>query len=349
MHVWGTQALTQMSSRRPYLQTRDKAHTGRVDKALHFFNHRAWEDGSHLNQTSAVNCYTDCCISNDLPPFPVTYKSLGYFAVTCRLRGNKQSYLKTLISNIKTHCTRTGQPYLSTAEEVPFKFVMRGLAKFNPAPTERKRPITKAVLEAITLHADLNNPKDLQTITMAYLAHDALLRGRELMHLKIGHLQWDPRRPDRCTIHITASKCNKTGPTEEAHIVSYGSRSGVSLLQQYISAMLLRDTTPSAPLFPLIVQLSGSGGAEVQWEAIHDKDRHFVPAIRALLQAAGYDASEYSGHSFRAGGATDLWTAGCAPEVIKRAGRWKSDCFYIYIRTDPQQIAVEVASYFGAL
>ena len=56
---------------------------------------------------------------------------------------------------------------------------------------------------------------------MAYLAHDALLRGRELMHLKIGHLQWDPRRPDRCTIHITASKCNKTGPTEEAHIVSY--------------------------------------------------------------------------------------------------------------------------------
>lgn len=327
-------------------------HTASVDKALDFFNHRAWEEGSHRNQTSAMRCYTDCCTSNGIPSSPVTYKSLGYFAVTCRLRGNKHSYLKTSISNIKTYCTRHGLPYLNTADEIKFKFVMRGLAKFNPSPTQRKRPITKEVLEAITLHADLNHPKDFQTITMAYIAHDALLRGRELMNLQIRHIKWDSRHTGRCTIQIevVASKCNKTGPPEEVHIHPYGSRSGVSLLKQYISIMDLKATAPTAPLFPLIVELGEKGeGADVLWDVPHDKVAHFIPAIKALLQAAGYASADYSGHSFRAGGATDLWTARCPPEIIKRAGRWKSDCFYIYIRTDPEQIAVEVASYFHAL
>lgn len=342
----GVVPYPQMPPRRPYLQPQDKHHTARVDKALQFFNHAAWEQGTHTNQHSAWQCYSDCCLSHDLPADPVTYKSLGYFAVTCRLRGNKHSYLKSLVSNLKTYCTRMGIQFLSPAEETQFKYVMRGLAKFNPSPTERKRPITKAVLEAIILHADLNNLKDLQTITMAYLAHDALLRGRELTNLKVRDLHWESA--SRVKLSIVASKCNKDGPAEEVFIDASGSISAVSLLQRYGSVLELHTAALTAPLFPLVVKDS-SGTVDVFWAKPTDKAAHFVPAIRALLLAASFDANEYSGHSFRAGGATDRWTAGCPPEIIKSHGRWKSDCFYIYIRVDPRLLAAEVASYFSTL
>lgn len=135
-------------------------------------------------------------------------------------------------------------------------------------------------------------------------------------------LQWDPNSPDRCsiTVVVVASKCNKSGPSEEVIIKAAGSRSGVSLLKQYASTIKLHEASDAAPLFPLVTKHS-SGAVDVYWNTPTDKADHFVPAIRALLQAAGFESSEFSGHSFRAGGATDLWTAGCRPEVIKRHGR----------------------------
>ena len=301
-----------MAPRRPYLQPSDPARTARTEQAVSFFNGRAWETGTSNNQESAWRCYSDSCTSHGFAPSPVTYKTLGCLAVTCRIRGNKHSYLKTMVSNLKTHCIRKGIPWLNPAEEVHFKFVTRGLAKFNPSPTKRKRPITKAVLEAMMLSADLGNLKDFQTITMAYLAHDALLRGRELMNLQIQHLRWDPSDSACCTITVEGSKCNKDGPAEDVTIYDYGSCSGVSLLKQYAIAMDLHMTAASAPLFPLIVKRSGPREMDILWSAPHIKDDHFVPAIKALLHAAGFAAADYSGHSFRAGGATVLWTAGSA-------------------------------------
>ena len=49
------------------------------------------------------------------------------------------------------------------------------------------------------------------------------------------------------------------------------------------------------------------------------------------------------------GGATAAVAAGVDIVLVKRHGRWKSECFYIYIRTDPVAVATEVASYFAAL
>lgn len=55
----------------------------------------------------------------------------------------------------------------------------------------------------------------------------------------------------------------------------------------------------------------------------------FNDLARALLAKAGYPALLYAGHSYRSGGATNLWESRrCRPLTIKLHGRWRSDCYF---------------------
>ena len=65
---------------------------------------------------------------------------------------------------------------------------------------------------------------------------------------------------------------------------------------------------------------------------------------RTLLTRAGYPAMRYAGHSYRSGGATDLWDSNrCRPLTLKIHGRWKSDAYRLYIRDNPHKTAAEIA------
>ena len=54
--------------------------------------------------------------------------------------------------------------------------------------------------------------------------------------------------------------------------------------------------------------------------------------LKNLVASIGLDPSLYSGHSGRAGGATDLFNSNVAYCFIKLFGRWKSDVALSYYR-----------------
>ena len=60
----------------------------------------------------------------------------------------------------------------------------------------------------------------------------------------------------------------------------------------------------------------------------------FVLCLRKFLTGAGYQASLYSGHSFRHGGATYLAKNGFALHDIMSLGDWSSDSVLGYIKND---------------
>ena len=62
----------------------------------------------------------------------------------------------------------------------------------------------------------------------------------------------------------------------------------------------------------------------------------FVKSLKATLKKAGYDASVYSGHSFRRGGCTHAFRLGVPAACIKLRGDWRSNAYerYITIRED---------------
>jgi hypothetical protein len=55
----------------------------------------------------------------------------------------------------------------------------------------------------------------------------------------------------------------------------------------------------------------------------------FVGGLKHCLRAIAVDASLYSGHSFRRGGATYAHRLGVYPTLIKRMGDWRSDHAYM--------------------
>ena len=55
--------------------------------------------------------------------------------------------------------------------------------------------------------------------------------------------------------------------------------------------------------------------------------------LRSLLLCLGYKEKHYAPHNFRIGTATTAAAAKLTPWLIKTVGRWRSDCYEIYIRT----------------
>ena len=62
----------------------------------------------------------------------------------------------------------------------------------------------------------------------------------------------------------------------------------------------------------------------------------FTKTLRRLLDAAGIKSSSYSGHSFRRGGASFLYSLGADPLLIQATGDWQSDCYakYVFLSLD---------------
>ncbi len=63
-----------------------------------------------------------------------------------------------------------------------------------------------------------------------------------------------------------------------------------------------------------------------------------INMTRSLLETMGYNSKLYHGHSFRRGGATSLANKKVADSVIQTLGRWRSDCFKLYVDLPLQQL-----------
>ncbi|CAC5375218.1 unnamed protein product [Mytilus coruscus] len=66
--------------------------------------------------------------------------------------------------------------------------------------------------------------------------------------------------------------------------------------------------------------------------------KYFITNLKILLEACGYQAALYNGHSFRIGAATSAGKANTEDHLIKTLGRWSSDSYCRYVRTDKSSI-----------
>lgn len=69
-------------------------------------------------------------------------------------------------------------------------------------------------------------------------------------------------------------------------------------------------------------------------------DSKFNRLLRTVIKCAGLDPARYSSHSLRAGGATVAADNGTPSWVVQRLGRWKSECYKIYIRSTKNSINI---------
>ena len=81
---------------------------------------------------------------------------------------------------------------------------------------------------------------------------------------------------------------------------------------------------PASKLMPAFILPHGSS-----WLTLTHNS--FVSYLRVFLQNAGYDPTQYSGHSFRRGGCTFASQCGVPAHLLKIHGDWISNAFEQYL------------------
>ena len=296
---------------------------------------------------STERCYATFCRSANITAFPVSFESLGLYLIQyCRRFGHTTRTIPSIVSYLKRANRRYSTVWLDDSSQLRLDDLIAGLKKFDRSTPARKLPMTHTVMADIQRVAVMTKHKHYQHIVMSKVAREALLRAKELIQLRHCDISWASDRRS-VTVIIHMSKANKTGPPERVILSDFGESSAVAFLRQYVDIMRKGfPITPSTqPLWPFI-----SDQGNISWATATTK-ANFVSLARQLLSKAGYPAQSYSGHSYRSGGATDLWDSQrCRPLTIKLHGRWKSDAYLLYIRDNPHRTAAEVTqalAFFG--
>lgn len=317
------------------------------------FHHASREDRSHANVNRFVRYYEELCAVRSRTPWPADPFDVACFLVKYCVDLESVASLNNALSAIRVAAReRCGQQW-SDAEEWYLKRVRRGLRKRYRAQVKRKRPITQEVLFELLRSADLSSLSDVQMLTLGYMAHNACLRLKEVQDLRWSDINWVLGRggqPEAVRITIRVSKARYEEAAETIRIpffrVGGHAACAVQLLWLYMhdARVLVRQQgNAEAFLFP---SLKGkSGRVRIPRSQIVGKNGWFTRRFTAL----GYENGTFSGHSFRAGGATDLHT-GKVPEVLGRMlGRWRSrEAYLLYLRQNPKQQDVRVAAAFRA-
>jgi integrase len=158
------------------------------------------------------------------------------------------------------------------------------------------------------------------------LSHNALLRSGEVSNrLQARDLEWSANMRS-FRLRLLRTKTGRTGGGVFID-VAYCRHplSGFQLVRRLWWARDL-DNNPSSFLFPAIRR-----GFLVHAQPASSSSLRLL--VKAVVITAGLDPRFYSGHSLRAGGATDLFASRVPYYTIKKMGRWRSETALIYFRS----------------
>ena len=157
--------------------------------------------------------------------------------------------------------------------------------------------------------------------------------------IRVADVDWGPRmRSVRIKIWRTKTVRDQGGVKIDACILE-APFSGVRLLRLWWRR---RDFGPDlqALVFPAIQASTGKCTGQPA------SDTFFREALKGAVASVGKNPEDFSGHSARAGGATDLFASGAPYPIVKAAGRWKSDVACLYNRDD-MEVAAAIARGFN--
>ncbi len=207
--------------------------------------------------------------------------------------------------------------------------LIRGIQQSRPTRPDSRLPITLDILTKCihALRTCYQPPSTARTLdTMFILAFFGFLRCAELT----ASSKFDPAiNPTISDLTILDSetisfliKQSKTDQVKKGHFVYiFNLSSPIQAVREYLH---LRISQAKSPLEPLFLDHAGNPVSRT-W---------FQKQLKSVLLSAGISAANFSSHSFRIGAATSAAQKGLTKHQIQTLGRWSSEAFQSYIRTD---------------
>ena len=247
--------------------------------------------------------------------------------------------IKAYLTHLRSLHVDTDLPF-SAIEAPVVQRLIRGIKRYHgEAGRKPKQPITLPILRDILSHMP-DSPQQLHLRAACCLAYSALLRCGEFTTregtrrgfgtetgLTVGSIRLlpDATTPTHATIFLPGSK---TDPFRKGTTITVAAAPPGSATCPVGALKALFEAEPRPETAALFEERPGMPLSR----------GFFLKMIRAALLHAGYNPSEFAGHSFRRGAASSAAVAGYSDYEIQLLGRWRSDAFKLYLEVDQARL-----------
>lgn len=240
--------------------------------------------------------------------------------------GMSAASLPGYLTHLKSGQLGRQMEWLGNPQLRAVNLTVRALQKMSVRKeVRRKAPMTLEKMRKLEKYLNYESQSDRQFASLSRMCHNGLLRSGEGIKILFRHLSWSKDRK-RVRLLVHGSKCNKKGAAEVIDMVDWGAGSAVAYLRNYFDDFELWESDGNGLVFDL-----------------YDKPG-FIARIKKLVRLAGIDG-DFAGHSFRSGGACDLYAANVPIEAIMKMGRWQSNAALLYLRCE-EVTALKIAHAF---
>ena len=248
---------------------------------------------------------------------------------------NHTCSLANVRSHLKTQHEARNLPWLTAKEEKRLTKLLQQYQLEDTNPVNRKSPLRTSIVMSAVNKWDLRDVCKLQWATLLLVAVQALLRTAEVMRgLRASDFIWkDDGMSVVIALGVTKTKRHGSGQYMEVSSDTIAFK----FLRKLFEARNLYNNSDQY-VFCMVRN-------KVLYPTFKASETFFRSLIKSTVASIGLNPALYSGHSCRAGGATDLFAAGVPYYVVKKYGRWASDAALIYYRCE-YSIALQAATAF---
>ena len=247
-------------------------------------------------------------------------------------------HCKSLLSSVKYLHGAMGHDF--PCNDFGLEETLQGLKRKKAGTPNRVLPIDPVILRRMYPHIDLQKPSDLSLWCGYLIAFFCLFRKANVCPkdanfdpaciLTRGDVVIDKER-ECVLVYVNFSKTNQY--MRNTHVIP-----------------IPRNNDPALDLYSHLSKLFALVQAPEDAPALSYTSKNFIShrlftqKLKILLKKAGLDPAVYSGHSFRRGGASYLYSIGGTTLMVQVLGDWASQVFTRYLllslddRLDAQQL-----------
>ena len=288
---------------------------------------------------SAQRHYIDFCKQYKLTILPSDQNTLLLYVAHMYRCNYKINSIKVYLSAVRAMNIEEG--YSNPLEDaIKVDLALRAITINSKAPCQ-KLPITYQLLCRVSQYINKSYESKLLWAAMT-IGHFGLLRASEFViasqgkfsaekDLSLGDVEFhDLEKSKYISLLIKRSKTDKRnqgfkvliGCTEQK-VCAY------CAMKSFFTERMLFEKDKDQPLFLY------KNGVVLSRHILRENTELYLSLI-------GVDSKQYSGHSYRIGGATTMAAAGMSDWEIKLSGRWSSSAYQRYIRT-PSSLVIGFA------
>ena len=295
--------------------------------------------GSAANIVSGIRQYLYFTLSFALQILPASGDTVICFMEFMSATSSYE-HLKHLLFSVKF----LHQAYDLDFPENSFKLdmTMQGLKRRLARVPYQVLPITPKILREMYRHLDMRKNEDLALWCSFLVSFYGLLRKKNSVPESstyesskvLTRRNFSIDLNNNCIyMYMGFSKTNQFGARDLVLPIPGNSDSALDPVRHLQELFLRVPALPNAPAF------THGRGRFITYTK-------FTTRLKSLLTSAGYTASQFSGHSFRRGGASFLHACGGTTLMVQAAGDWTSNCFtrYLFLSVEQRLVAQNLMS-----